>query len=117
MDYNTKEKGKKSENLVSSYLENKGYKILARNYYCHMGEIDIISQKGNVICFVEVKSLSSKWSPEELSKMVGLKKQHKIRLTAVDYLNNVDLQGISFEIRFDVASVTGEEITYYEGVF
>jgi len=112
-----KEKGKESENLVTSYLEEKGYKILSRNYSCRMGEIDIIGLKDNVLCFVEVKSLSSKWSFEELPKMVDLRKQHKIRLTATNYLNNVDLKGSFFELRFDVAAVTEEGISYFEGVF
>lgn len=48
--------GKVGEDLARQYLENKGYKILEKNFKCKLGEIDIIAQDKNEIVFVEVKS-------------------------------------------------------------
>ncbi len=47
--------GRRAEGLACSYLENLGYKIIARNYKTRMGEIDIIAKRENLIVFVEVK--------------------------------------------------------------
>lgn len=111
------DKGKQSEQVVSAYLENLGYSVLERNYRCRLGEIDIIAAKGGVLCFVEVKSLTARWDESEISSMVGPDKMRRIRLTAIDYLNTVDLKGRFASMRFDVAAVTNGCVSYYEGVF
>lgn len=111
------DKGKQSEQVVSAYLESLGYSVLERNYRCRFGEIDIIAAKAGVLCFVEVKSLTSKWDESEISSMVGPAKMRRIRLTAIDYLNTVDLGGRFASMRFDIAAVTNGCVSYYEGVF
>ena len=52
---NKREKGTVYENMAASYLEEKGYQILEKNFYSHFGEIDLIAKKEEVIIFVEVK--------------------------------------------------------------
>ncbi|MBU5488665.1 YraN family protein [Clostridium sp. MSJ-8] len=44
------------EDLTCDFLTNNGYVILDRNFTCKIGEIDIISRKGNLLVFTEVKS-------------------------------------------------------------
>jgi putative endonuclease len=51
--------GKKGEDLASKYLENKGYKIIERNFRKGYGEIDIIATHRNTLIFVEVKTRST----------------------------------------------------------
>ncbi len=48
--------GNEAENLATSFLKQKGYKILARNFYIRGGEIDIIAQDHDELVFVEVKA-------------------------------------------------------------
>ncbi|MBI3634070.1 MAG: YraN family protein [Candidatus Yonathbacteria bacterium] len=50
--------GRLGEDLAVKYLENKGFTILSRNYLKKYGEIDIVAQKGKIIHFIEVKSVS-----------------------------------------------------------
>lgn len=49
-------KGQFGEWLALAALLAKGWRILARNYAAHGGEIDIIAKRGSVIAFVEVKA-------------------------------------------------------------
>ena len=51
--------GDSGEELARTYLFKKGYRILEQNYKASFGEIDIIAEKNNCICFVEVKSRKS----------------------------------------------------------
>ncbi|WP_104751033.1 YraN family protein [Helicobacter salomonis] len=52
----SRHKGLQAENLACAYLRDHGYTIVARNFACRFGEIDIIALKEGVLHFVEVKS-------------------------------------------------------------
>ena len=49
--------GMRGENTAAKYLELEGMRILARNFKCRAGELDIVALDGNELVFVEVKSL------------------------------------------------------------
>jgi len=52
-----KDLGDLGEKIAKEYLENKGYKILDKNFrYSKLGELDIIAKKGDNIAFFEVKT-------------------------------------------------------------
>jgi putative endonuclease len=50
------------ENAAAEFLRRRGYTILDRNYLRKWGEIDIVAQKGPILHFIEVKSVSRKTS-------------------------------------------------------
>ena len=90
------------EELAEIMLLEKGYTILARNFRCRYGEIDIIAKKDGFLVFTEVKTRS----PGAIApgrEAVGSAKQERIIETASLFMqkNNYDLQP-----RFDVAEVT-----------
>jgi putative endonuclease len=45
------------ESIACRFLMKQGHSILERNYLRPWGEIDVISKKGNVLHFIEVKSV------------------------------------------------------------
>lgn len=51
-----KNPGKYGEDLAVKFLQDQGYKILARNFRSHFGEIDIIGLDGGILVFIEVKT-------------------------------------------------------------
>ncbi len=58
--------GELGEDLSERFLIQKGFKIIERNHTKKYGEIDLITQKGNKIHFIEVKTVS--YETGDLSK-------------------------------------------------
>lgn len=95
------ELGKKGEQIALKHLENLGYKVLEKNWFYQKAEIDLITQKENVLVVIEVKTRSSIefGSPESFVS----KSKIKLLSKAIDaYIeqNNLDL-----EVRFDIISI------------
>ena len=89
--------------------------MVARNYRCHTGEIDLIAKDGETLVFVEVKYRRGNRAgrPEEA---VDFRKQKKISQTAAWYLKE---KGLSLDTpcRFDVVAITPEEIRVFPDAF
>ena len=51
--------GKLGEKEALRHLRRKGYRLIARNYHCRYGEIDLIAIQNDVLVFIEVKARSS----------------------------------------------------------
>lgn len=89
------------ELVAAKYLKKKHYKIIATNYRCKFGEIDIIAANKQFLVFVEVKTRKSdKFAMA--AEFVDSYKQNRLRTTAERYLaeNPTKLQP-----RFDVIEV------------
>lgn len=48
--------GKRGENIVAGHLAGRGMRILARNFHCRHGELDIVATCEKAVIFVEVKT-------------------------------------------------------------
>ena len=55
--------GTRSERAAARFLKRLGYRILVRNYVCHLGELDIIALDNACIVFVEVRSTNKHACP------------------------------------------------------
>ena len=112
-----KESGDRGEALTAAYLRERGYRIVASQFRCRFGEIDLIARKDNILCFVEVKLRSGLrfGLPRDF---VTAGKQRRIRTTAAFYMARHDPELCA---RFDVAEVYDEEtpprIEYIESAF
>lgn len=51
--------GARAEELCAELLRRAGLRILARNWRCRHGEIDLIAQEGRTLVFAEVRYRSS----------------------------------------------------------
>jgi len=96
--------GKKGEDLACQELERRGHTILARRYRTRFGEIDIVSEVGGLIVFVEVKARSSNRFGEAADQIPAWK-QRRIAAMALDYLAFVDR--LNDDCRFDVVAIDG----------
>ena len=93
------------ETLAAAYLQKKRYQIVACNYKCRFGEIDLIAKTRKEIVFVEVK-LRKSADFVQAREYVGYQKQNRIRTTAEVWLqaNPTELQP-----RFDVIEIYAPE--------
>lgn len=97
-----KEKGDLAEDIAVKYLENKGYIIIARNWYHHHHELDVIARKENMLVVIEIKSLINNYFREPYNAVTVKKQQMIISAANAFILKN----NIIEEVRFDVISIT-----------
>ena len=111
------EREDKSGPAIAARLRENGYELLASQFRCRFGEIDLIARRGDILCFVEVKLRSDRrfGLPRDF---VTAAKQRRIRTTAAFYMTRHDPDLCA---RFDVAEVYDDEtpprIEYIENAF
>jgi putative endonuclease len=108
-------KGRTGETAAASYLEEKGIKILEKNFRSRTGEVDIIALDGESLIFVEVKTWSS-FGIESLEYALDEKKQHKIIETS-KYFLSLHRKYRYMAIHFDVIFISPEGITHLASAF
>lgn len=89
------------EALAADFLRKKRYKVLATNYRCRYGEIDLIVSNRRYIIFVEVKLRKGAHFAQALEH-VDMRKQNKIRTTAELFLSQYETD---LQPRFDVIEI------------
>lgn len=99
---NTKQLGAMGEKAAQQFLCAQGHKILAKNFTCPLGELDIVTQDGDTIVFVEVKSLASDRHDNPESHITPAK-QRKLRQVAEVWLKKHRHPECAY--RFDAVSV------------
>lgn len=93
--------GRWGEDRMAEWLQERGWRIAARNFRCRMGEIDLIAENGRYLAFVEVK-LRKDGRYGAACEAVTLSKQRRLRAAAEYYLIS---HPTALQPRFDVAEV------------
>ncbi len=101
--------GVRGERIALRFLKRQGLKILARNYRCPSGEVDLIALQGatrdipaETIVFVEVKTRSSDRYTDPASAVNG-DKRRRVQAAARYYLRTHPSEG--YHVRFDIVSI------------
>jgi putative endonuclease len=103
------------------YLE-RGYRPVASNWRCPLGEIDLVVARDGVVVFCEVKTRRGSVFGGPFDAVNGAK-QRKLRALATAFLCGTDARGFEgADVRFDVASVTpsasgGLRVELFEDAF
>jgi putative endonuclease len=107
--------GRWGEAQVARWYRARGYEVLARNWRCRDGELDVVASRAGVIVFCEVKSRSGGGFGVP-AEAVTPAKQARLRRTAARWLAST--AGSWPEVRFDVASVVrGQVVEVLEAAF
>ena len=110
---NKRKTGTAYEVIAADYLKKQGVQIIEMNYRISRGEIDIIGKEKDTLVFIEVKyrknaSYGYPW------EAISVEKQKRICYVAKQYLLN---NRWKWQIRFDVISICGEEISWFRNAF
>lgn len=97
-----KEIGAFGEKTAREWLKKNGYAIIARNYSCRAGEIDIIACRGGTLVFAEVKTRTGDAFGTPAEAVDRTKQQHMKR-AAQWYLQEHRITDTP--VRFDVVEV------------
>lgn len=81
-------RGRRGEDAAVIFLQQNGLSVIARNYHCRFGEIDIIAQDGDVLVFVEVRMRSSNNFGGAAASITAAKRGKLLR-TARHYLSGL----------------------------
>jgi putative endonuclease len=110
--------------LVSRWYEQNGYRIVARNWRCKRGELDVVACKDGVLVVCEVKARASNafGTPAEA---VTPAKQLKVRRATADFRTSLrdsndpllTLVKNAQKVRFDVACVLGTQLEILQDIF
>jgi putative endonuclease len=98
----TRARGRAAEDAAARWLEDRGFRVLARNHATRRGEVDLVCDEAGTLCFVEVRSRTSA-SFGSPSLTVDRRKARRVVAAATDWA--VRNGGLERAIRFDVVAV------------
>ena len=96
--------GARAEDLCAELLRRAGLRILARNWRCRHGEIDLVAEEGGTLVFAEVRLRRSNRYGGAAEIVTAAKRQ---RLLAAARLYLAGRKEI--DCRFDVLLLDGEQ--------
>ncbi len=106
--------GASGEQRVAEWYRSSGYEVVARNWRCPLGELDLVLRRGELVVVCEVKTRTSTafGAPVEA---VTRAKQARLRRAAARWLEEGPHRARL--VRFDVASVLGGAVEVVEEAF
>mgnify|MGYP003605220195 CR=1 FL=1 len=107
--------GAQYEDMAVLFLQSKGVRILERNFRNRFGEIDIIGYDQDTYLFIEVKYRKTSRVGDPASA-VTVSKQMTICKVA-DYYRVCHHFSEATSCRFDVITILGENISWYQNAF
>ena len=111
-------RGKWAEDLAARWYENHGYQIVARNWRCSRGELDVVAMIGEqlVVCEVKARASVAFGTPAEA---ITATKQLRIRRATAKLLAELrSNRSLTIrQVRFDVACVLGTQLEMLTDAF
>jgi putative endonuclease len=98
MKMNQNNAGLSAEKLAATFLANHGLKLVAQNYHCRFGEIDLVMRDASTLVFIEVR-LRSNSQFGNAAASITPQKQQRLILTAQHYLQqNPEKNACRFDV-------------------
>jgi putative endonuclease len=100
--------GRAGEDRAARYFEDSGYRILARNWRCREGELDLVAVRDRDIVVVEVKTRRGEAFGHPFEAIDSRKRQRLWRLAAAwTAAHPAEVQGR--RLRIDAVGLTGPD--------
>ena len=109
--------GRLAEEQAARFLERQGLSILARNFRCRGGELDLVCRDGATLVFVEVR-LRRNAAFGGAGASITANKQRRVVLAARNYLaTHGAASPADRPCRFDCVLLDGEKIDWLRDAF
>lgn len=105
--------GAAAEDRAADYLQRQGLKLVARNWRCRQGELDLVMRDGNTLVFVEVRSRASA-AFGGAGASITPAKQAKLIRAAEHFLLQQAHRGAC---RFDAILIEGGQLQWLRSAF
>ncbi|OXS15802.1 YraN family protein [Zobellella denitrificans] len=109
-------RGEQFERRAEQFLLGQGLCLVARNYQCKLGEIDLVMRTGTTLVFVEVRYRRSNHYGGALASVTATKQQ-RLRRAALSYLQSQGLNESRQSCRFDLIACDGSHIDWIPNAF
>jgi putative endonuclease len=107
--------GNHGEDLAARWYVERGYSVVARNWRCRWGELDLVVERPDVVVFCEVKARTTAAFGTGIEAITA-EKRARLRRLAAEWLAVTGHTGT--DVRFDVVAVLrGIEVDVVEGAF
>ena len=95
--------GKLGEELALKKVKRLGYRCIARNYRCALGEIDLIAKDGDCLVFIEIKTRRGR-SLGSIKEVIDTRKKRQLSKVALAYMKSNNYCDV--KSRFDVVAIS-----------
>lgn len=114
VELNKRALGEQQESTAVKYLSERGLQLLEANYHSRLGEIDLIMRDDATLVFVEVRyRKNNRFGGAAVS--ITPKKQRRIALTALHYLQAKKLSNAA--CRFDAVTISATGLEWIKDAF
>ncbi|MCC2618296.1 YraN family protein [Aestuariibacter halophilus] len=109
------QRGALAEHLAGRFLQRAGLTLVATNYRCRRGEIDLVMREHTHWVFVEVK-YRSRQNHGRAAEQFDYHKRRRVESAAMHYLQHHGLNPACTEHRIDLVAIDGERIAWFKAV-
>lgn len=96
-------KGQQFEALAANWLSDRSVRVIARNYRCKSGEIDLVALEGNCLLFIEVRC---RGNPRFSSAAASVDRRKQLKLIrAAQFFLQRNPRWTNMPCRFDVIAL------------
>jgi putative endonuclease len=99
------ERGRAAEHIAARYLQSKGLTVLARNFRCRSGELDLVCLDAGVLAVIEVRQRTGSGFGGPLASVSQPKQRRLIRAAGCFLRHSPGWRSVL--MRFDVVAVSG----------
>ena len=111
----SKAQGSRAEDFAAAWLERRGLRVIARNWHCRFGELDLVLREGATIVIAEVRQRSSlRYGGAAAS--IDRHKQRKLAATAQLYLSRHPAAPCRFDVVL-MSDTEGADIEWIRNAF
>lgn len=107
-------RGRWGEDLAARHYRRCGFEVIARNWSCPIGELDLVLRRDRLVVFCEVKARRTASHGGPIAA-VDERKRLRLRRLAAAWLATHGVHGV--DVRFDVAAITGVRLEIVESAF